>query len=130
MQKIFYIQPVIERVGPCGPDRRSKPSFHIVRTFRISARLEYRMTATPESIRSKWIPRIPQRRLKPEEMAALDAAREEMDRIQAEALSNSAKGLRLISTHPSTPSQPNQTTDGPYTPPERPGGGDEKESVW
>lgn len=80
------------------------------------------MTATPDRIRARWKPRIPQRRLKPEEMAALNAARDEMDRIQAEALADSAKGLRLVSPQGSAPTSAHGATDGPYKQPEGPGG--------
>ncbi len=100
--------------------------FEITRMFTITARLSYRITATPVGLRGKWLPGIPQRCLRDNELTALRNAREEMERVRAaaQALAEPQEGcrrLRLVSPQGSGSAVADQTTSAPYTQTERPG---------
>ena len=75
--------------------------FEVTRMFTITERLSYRITATPAGLKGRWLPGIPQRCLRDNELNALRAAREEMERVRAAAQAlaepqEGRKGLRLI----------------------------------
>jgi hypothetical protein len=97
--------------------------FEITRMFTITARLSYRITATPAGLKGRWFPGIPQRCLRDDELTALKNAREEMERVRsaAQALSEPQEGhrrLRLVSAQGSAPTNAREATSGPYTQPE------------